>query len=432
MRNMMKKVSKKLAAIDKRKMGVALGTAGILAVMSTGNVLAAGWQQGEGANAHRWMYDNGDGTFLANTWKWLDGDEDGTAECYCFDINGYLYTSCQTPDGYLVDKNGAWTENGQVKTRLVGNAKVQFDQSEGKNVEVDYKQLAQNKPLLHTENEVIQYFVNTYIKPDMTDYEKELMIIRYLVEMVHYDERLFDGTMPDVSYDSYGALVNGASVCAGYAKAFNKLAAACGLTSEYVSGYGNDGRHAWNRVLLDGEWYHVDVTWEDPLGDNNYGFDNLRNNYINLTDEQLGKDHSWSDRTPACNGTKYGQAVTGYYLLTGELRYDANDDMVREYLICNFEETESVKRLVNYGLCMDDMSNYFADGNRKEEVKTYLESWFSEGNRSAACVVGNGNANFWWLDAKWMKQEIGGRWDVKYYYVDSDEGRTKFASIRKV
>ena len=67
----------------------------------------------------RWWYDNGDGTYKQNGWFWLDGDQNGIAECYCFDGFGWMYAGCTTPDGYTVDENGAWTEHGSVQMKEV-------------------------------------------------------------------------------------------------------------------------------------------------------------------------------------------------------------------------------------------------------------------------------------------------------------------------
>ena len=66
-----------------------------------------------------WWYDNGDGTYKQNGWFWLDGDQNGIAECYCFDEFGWMYAGCTTPDGYTVDENGAWTEHGSVQMKEV-------------------------------------------------------------------------------------------------------------------------------------------------------------------------------------------------------------------------------------------------------------------------------------------------------------------------
>ena len=66
-----------------------------------------------------WWYDNGNGTYPSNSWQWIDGDNNGTAECYYFDRTGYMLANTTTPDGYQVNSLGAWVENGTVKTRNV-------------------------------------------------------------------------------------------------------------------------------------------------------------------------------------------------------------------------------------------------------------------------------------------------------------------------
>ena len=47
----------------------------------------------------------------------MDGNQDGVAECYYFDDNGWAVTSGLTPDGFLVNAEGAWVENQVVKTK---------------------------------------------------------------------------------------------------------------------------------------------------------------------------------------------------------------------------------------------------------------------------------------------------------------------------
>ena len=84
--------------------------------------LAAGWTAGQGADSSRWWYDLGNGTWYAGTentpnWQWLDGNQDGIAECYAFDAEGWMYAGGTTPDGYEVNGDGAWTVNGAVQTR---------------------------------------------------------------------------------------------------------------------------------------------------------------------------------------------------------------------------------------------------------------------------------------------------------------------------
>lgn len=80
---------------------------------------AGEWRTGAAPNESRWWYENDDGTFPSNGWFWLDGNRDGIEECYAFDKNGWMYSGITTPDGYTVNRDGAWTVLGTVRSRAV-------------------------------------------------------------------------------------------------------------------------------------------------------------------------------------------------------------------------------------------------------------------------------------------------------------------------
>lgn len=79
-------------------------------------VYAGEWKQ----DTTGWWYQNTDGTYPVNKWEWLDGNQDGVAESYYFDGNGYMLANVITPDGYRVSESGAWIDgNGNVQTKVV-------------------------------------------------------------------------------------------------------------------------------------------------------------------------------------------------------------------------------------------------------------------------------------------------------------------------
>ena len=96
-----------------------LVTAAIMTAAMNVTVFAAGWQQ----NANGWWYaTNESGTeWYADGWQWIDGNQDGTAECYYFDENGYILANTVTPDGYYVNADGAWIVDGQVQTAQISS-----------------------------------------------------------------------------------------------------------------------------------------------------------------------------------------------------------------------------------------------------------------------------------------------------------------------
>lgn len=138
------------------------------------------------------------------------------------------------------------------------------------------------------------------IDDDMSDYEKEWEINKYLCENGEYNEAIFDyidsdGTIdPSVVFDHsysftpYGILVEEVGVCESYSEAFLLVAHFAGLEAVIETGSMGGVNHEWNRVKIDNQWYVLDVTNNDS--------EYLPNCYFNVPDEiaetiyQKGKD----------------------------------------------------------------------------------------------------------------------------------------------
>lgn len=140
----------------------------------------------------------------------------------------------------------------------------------------------------------------------MSDYEIAKALHDYLALNNEYDMRYYSGNVPAISYTAYGALVNRTSVCAGYALAYERLMDQVGIPCEYVTGMTTNGYHAWNIIEIDGEWYHVDVTWDDPTPDRE-GY--VRYKYFLKSDKAMSRDHISWEASHACTSTKYDNAT---------------------------------------------------------------------------------------------------------------------------
>lgn len=113
------------------------------------------------------------------------------------------------------------------------------------------------------------------VEASQTVRQKVRAIHDYVASIATYDSAAADaitagqtdGRQVEQSQEAYGILVAGTAVCNGYAQAFQAMAQAAGLDSVIVTGKASSGvtvgPHAWNRVLVDGEWRTVDVTWDD-------------------------------------------------------------------------------------------------------------------------------------------------------------------------
>lgn len=143
--------------------------------------------------------------------------------------------------------------------------------------------------------------VGQIITKDMTEYDKAKAIHDWLVKNVEYDR---SSPINEASYTADGVFDNHVAVCDGYAKAFLVLAERSGLealrvTGTAVNGSGSTENHAWNQVKIDGKWYNVDVTWDDPIVSADYG-DNMRYVYFLIPDSELNKDHTPLSAKNAC------------------------------------------------------------------------------------------------------------------------------------
>ena len=169
-------------------------------------------------------------------------------------------------------------------------------------------------------NETVDKIIDSAPK-NATDYELELYVHNYLVDFCVYDkEAAAAEELVGHEIDAYGALVEKKAVCEGYSRAFQLLCNRLGIDCINISGIANGTAHAWNNVKLDGEWYEVDVTWNDTDGDIEFPV----YYYFNLPHDKFSESHTASPLygeislfeyekseynfnvfTPECTGNKY-------------------------------------------------------------------------------------------------------------------------------
>ena len=127
-------------------------------------------------------------------------------------------------------------------------------------------------------------------------YEDIKMVHDYLVDTISYDSSLSKQNI----YNIYGALVNRECVCEGYARAFKYLLDELDIPCVMVIGtatnsHGETENHAWNYAQLNGNWYAVDSTWDDPvvIGGGTASAES-RYKYFLVGREVIDQDHSSS------------------------------------------------------------------------------------------------------------------------------------------
>ena len=386
-----------------------MGLALTLAVSNTIPALAGTWVSGTGADSGKYWYRWSDGSYPRGVWEWIDGNNDGIAECYYFNTDGWLAVNTNI-DGSHVNADGAWVADGKIKTKsaseipaynrgnasgktpdtaqntgsqnskwvqdgsawkyrdgngfatekwikdngnkyycddqsemVVGFAEIdgaryyfkadgtlqtktfQADgiwyvvdandstivdevdedewavyRSENGVTKIDWSAVAGTGYVLNKDTDrnvylstngmndmkvvcailgvngvttdtlnkkekavydVVKGFMSKKKLRSMDDYEKVQEITKFIWKKASYKKVGTD------CYTPYGALVNGQSVCEGYARSFKLLCNCLGISCYVMDGWRSaKSGHAWNGVMIDGEWYMADVT--EPTGKN--------------------------------------------------------------------------------------------------------------------------------------------------------------------
>jgi len=161
------------------------------------------------------------------------------------------------------------------------------------------------------------------IEQGWSDYDKVLYFHDSIILECNYDDTAKN------CYSAYGCLVEGKAVCEGYAKAMQILCTKAGIKCIPVAGKAYDGGavqpHLWNKVMIDGEWTNVDLTWDDPVTD--AGEDYIRYDYFGITDAECAKDHT-ADDNKFLNYPEAFSSGANYYRRNG-LYAQSGDDVVQ-------------------------------------------------------------------------------------------------------
>ena len=148
--------------------------------------------------------------------------------------------------------------------------------------------------------------IDEIITDDMSDYEKEKAVYDWQRAWVAYsDEDLNPISAAADNYTPYGVLRSHNAICVGNATTFKLFMDALDIPCKIIHST-EQGEHAWDLVQLDGEWYHVDVTFDGGSG-SKPGYA-----YFNVPDS-IKDDGNWPwdhSEIPAANGTKYCYMLT--------------------------------------------------------------------------------------------------------------------------
>lgn len=198
-----------------------------------------------------------------------------------------------------------------------------------------------HKKLLEKADEIV-----ASIPDGSTDYEKAKYLHDYISENCYYDFDALEDEDAIFCYTAYGCLIEGKAVCAGYTNAYSLLMRKAGIECGYSWGYPYSGEsHAWNYVKLDGDYYWVDVTWDDLDMEDDDG-PVLNNTYFMITSDMMRRTRSLDceqNFAPDCTATKYNYFIQ-------------NDAYFKEYDADKI--SECLKKSRDEGMCELMFDNY--------------------------------------------------------------------------
>ncbi len=137
-------------------------------------------------------------------------------------------------------------------------------------------------------------------------YKDIKMVHDYIINNTDYDTTLSKQNI----YNIYGTLVNRKSVCEGYAKSFKYIMDELGIPCTLVIGKatnseGQSENHAWNYVQLEGAWYAIDTTWDDPISNSGVVNESSKYKFFLKGITEMSKDH-----TPSGQFSEGGKTFT--------------------------------------------------------------------------------------------------------------------------
>ena len=182
-------------------------------------------------------------------------------QAYQSALDAYLLDN---PDVFYLDVTKMYL---LMNTRTVRNKTTYTVTIGGENGESYYNLSFYSKQQIDSTIENIEQQADYIINNTSNNTYKKLQQMHdWLVDNVEYEQSLTGSNIRNI----YGAFEEKQVVCEGYAKAYKYLLDKAGIENIIVVGYGTNSKgstedHAWNYVKLNGKWYAVDVTWDDPI-----------------------------------------------------------------------------------------------------------------------------------------------------------------------
>ena len=228
------------------------------------------------------------------------------------------------------------------------------------------------------------------LNPTGTDYQKIKTVYDWMCSNIVYDyDNLADYTYY-LKYSAYAALINGTSVCQGYANLLYRLALEMGIDCRVITGYslnsdGDPEAHAWNIVKLGDSYYNLDATWDAPYAEHGWEYNYFLKSQDGFENHTRNADYTTS-------------AFNAAYPMSGE-DFDPSQDVVED------------EEIIASGTCLDNLTwkiaadgtmtisgvgdMYFPDNPYTSELEPGEAPWADYANYVTNIVIEEGVTNIY-------------------------------------
>ncbi len=155
-------------------------------------------------------------------------------------------------------------------------------------IQPQYKESLETAENLRIKLDEKAYEIISQITPEMTEVDIIKLFHDNIILNCSYGQSEYSGS-------AYGALVEGVAQCEGYSRAMTYLCQKISIPCEIITGTSNGSAHMWNMIETDGKWYHIDVTWDDPILSNHIE-DYISYKYFNLDDTAISATHRTDEK----------------------------------------------------------------------------------------------------------------------------------------
>ena len=197
------------------------------------------------------------------------GDNNYTFQCD--------YDNCMNDVRNLISENEAISNINNFVHPFNSFDTINIDISNNGRITVKNK-----KTYSEEEIEFIKTYIDTFISStlnnNMSNQDKIKLFHNHIINNTEYDK---DNV--EESHTAYDLIKTGKSICGGYSDIMSIFLNILGIQNYKVT----SENHIWNLVNLDGVWYHLDMTWDDPIASD--GKQYLIHNFFLISTEQLLK-----------------------------------------------------------------------------------------------------------------------------------------------